>query len=324
MSFNRTCAAFVAVLTTCGLASAQTAIQATTTATVRTGPGYGYASFGQVPSGHTYVGISKSGSWWKICYDGRNGYTNGAYWRGVSGQTGVKVTTNGLNVRTGPSTGYSIVGKVNTGQIFWWATSSSGWYKICWGGTYRWISGMFVTRVNLAGGGSPAPSPAPAPAPPSSSGSKTLNMEYYSQVTGYFCGPATAQNIIRYISGRYYSQWTVNSVVGANSSVGSSAYAIANGIRYFSGQPYTVINSGFSRSRVINNINQNKPVGININTKYLAYVGYRQFFHHTPLKGYTSGGYYINDVGFGPNKWASSSEVYNAVTYHNNLYIVRY
>ena len=175
----------------------------------------------------------------------------------------------------------------------------------------RWTAGMAGVLV-LAAAGSDAQAQ-----------SRNLPMAWYRQVNNYYCGTATAQQVIRYVSGRYYSQYTVNRIVGANPWSGSSCYNIARGIRYYSGQPYTTV-SGFSRARVIRNINANKPVPINFKTRYLAYTGYQNYMHHSPIRGYTSGGFYINDTAWGANRWASTTQVSNAVRYHYNLYIVRY
>ena len=153
--------------------------------------------------------------------------------------------------------------------------------------------------------------------------SRSLPMIWYRQVTGFYCGPATGQMTIRYVSGRYISQYTLARTMGTTSWSGTSAYNIGRAIRIYTGQPYTTV-YGFSRARVIRNINANKPVPINFKTRYLAYAGYRDYMHHSPIKGYTSGGFYIHDSAFGPNRWASTTQVTNAVRYHHNLYIVRY
>ncbi len=314
--------AFIGLMLATSAASAQTALRANDNLNVRTGPSTGYSAFGQMPSGSTYCALEKSGGFWKIQYDNRTGWVNGSYCSTIAGETGVKVTTNSLNVRSGPSTGYSILGTVNTGQVYWWATSSGGFYKINWNGRTGWISGMYVTRVNLSGGSSSGSTTTTNP-PTTTTGSSNLNMSHYFQVNNYFCGPTTAQMIIQYVSGRYYSQYTVNNVVGATSWAGSSAYQVSSGIRAYSGQPYTTV-YGFSASRSRSNISQNKPVHFNFKTRYLAYTGYKDFMHHSVLKGYTSGGFYIHDTAWGPNKWASTTEVTNAVVYHHNLYSVRY
>ena len=315
--------AFVGLLLAASVASAQTALRANDNLNVRTGPGVGYSAFGLMPSGSTYCALEKSGGFWKIQYDNRTGWVNGSYCSTISGQTGVKVIDGPLNVRSGPSTGYSILGSVNVGQVFWWITSSGGFYKINWNGRTGWISGSYVTRVALSGGSTSTTTTNPPTTTTTTTGSSNLNVAHYYQVNNYFCGPATSQIIIQYVSGRYYSQYTVNNVVGANSSVGSSAYQVSSGIRAYSGQTYTTI-SGFSVSRSQSNIRQNKPVHFNFKTRYLAYTGYRDFMHHSVLKGYTSTGFYIHDTAWGPNKWGSYTEVSNAVRYHHDLYSVRY
>ena len=55
-------------------AFSMTALKSTTSLNVRTGPGTGYTVMGLVPAGHVYVGIAKSGDWWKVNYDGRTGW----------------------------------------------------------------------------------------------------------------------------------------------------------------------------------------------------------------------------------------------------------
>ncbi len=136
-------------------AAAQTALQANTNLNVRTGPGTGYSIIGLMPAGSVYCAIEKSSNWWKIQYDSRTGWVSGGYCSTLPGQTGVKVTTTPLNVRGGPGTGYAILGTVNSGQVFWWSTTSSGWYKVNWNGRTGWMSGLYLSRVNLAGTASP-------------------------------------------------------------------------------------------------------------------------------------------------------------------------
>ena len=167
-----TTAVLAFTLSVCGLASAQTCVQATSIANVRTGPGTGYTVIGQVPSGNSYVAASKSGDWWKIYFDGRSGYTYGPLYRTLSGTTGVKVTADLMNVRSGPGTGYTILGKATMGEIFYWTQYAglNGWYKVNWGGRTAYLNGGFVVRVSLPGG-STTPPPPPTEPPPADDGS---------------------------------------------------------------------------------------------------------------------------------------------------------
>ena len=78
-------------------------------------------------------------------------------WSGLSSTTSstspsgvlfrAKVTVSALNVRTGPSTGYSIVGTLGYGTIVNVYGTSGSWYKISYGGYYRWIAGWLTARV---------------------------------------------------------------------------------------------------------------------------------------------------------------------------------
>jgi uncharacterized protein YraI len=308
--------AFAGVLAAQAAARAQTAIKATGTVNVRTGPGTGYGIIGQVPGDHVYVGFERSGDWWKIWYNGGTGWTHASYYTTLSGVTGVKVTTDTLNVRSGPSTGYAILGKVYMGQIHFWTAhaSISPWYKIYWGGGTGYLHGDYVTQVALSGG-SATPPPTGTPS--------NLAMTHQYQVTNYFCGPATAQMVVAYLTGTWVSQYTIASYCGTSPTYGTSLGAVKNAIVHYSGHAY-VSAYGFDRSRAVANIQAYRPVPINIQCRYLAYWGYSWAMHHSPIKGFTSGGFYIHDSWTGPNEWASSTEVWNAVNYHYGLYALRY
>jgi N-acetyl-anhydromuramyl-L-alanine amidase AmpD len=127
-----------------------TAKQCTTSVlNVRSGPSTGYSIIGTMSSGQRYVSIASSGGWYKIYYKNNTGWCSGSYLSTVTGISGVKVDTSSLNVRTGPSTGYSIVGTVSLGQRYVLITTSSGWYKIYWGGGAYWVSGSYSSTFGL-------------------------------------------------------------------------------------------------------------------------------------------------------------------------------
>ena len=228
------------------------------------------------------------------------------------------VNAGTLNVRSGPGTSYGIIGQLSRGTQVHVVSVSGSWSKIDAPKT-GWVASLYLTKVATT---TPTPAPSPNPA------ITNLNMTYYRQHLGYGCGPTTGEMVVLYITGRWYSEETYANVMGSNIPVGSgtSAAEVVKGINHFSGgQTYTLV-KGFSRPRTIANINRNMPVPININCRYLAYRGYVTSLHHSPIKGYTSAGFYIHDTNgrFGPNRWASTTEVSNAVNYHYGLYSVRY
>ncbi len=74
-------------------------------------------------------------------------------WYGLSGGSTssvlfqAKVVAWSLAVRTGPDTGYSIVGGLPYGTIANVYGTSGSWYKIIYAGYYRWVAGWYTIRV---------------------------------------------------------------------------------------------------------------------------------------------------------------------------------
>lgn len=135
-----------------GTTSGTKAVKVTTSVlNVRTGAGTGYAIKGQVYSGQHYISSAASGGWYKIWYDGTEGWISGGYASAVTGVSAVKVTTDVLNVRNGPGTGYSIAGQVYVNQLYFWTQYAglNGWYKIYWRGGLYYIYGGYTTTVQL-------------------------------------------------------------------------------------------------------------------------------------------------------------------------------
>ncbi len=117
---------------------------------VRTGPGTSYSKIGTVRAGQQYVAIDavQSGSltWYKFWFDGAErwcaatGYTKVVPFANV-----VKVTAGTLNVRSGPSTAYSIIGQVHSGEMYVKYSSSGSWYKIWFkGSSSAWVHSAYV------------------------------------------------------------------------------------------------------------------------------------------------------------------------------------
>lgn len=215
------------------------------------------------------------------------------------------VNVDWLNVRSGPGTGYAVIGVLSRGTTVTVVSTYGSWSKIS-APKSGWVYSPYLTNTAHA-----------------TISTRNLSVIWYRQVNGYYCGPTTGQMILRYLTGRYYSQYTLAATMRTSSYSGTSAANVSYGIRAYGGWGYYT-RTGFSRTRVVANINRNVPVHINFKTRYLAYAGYRSTLHHSPIKGYTAGGYYIHDTAWGPDRWASSTEVYNAVVNHYNLFSTRY
>lgn len=106
-----------------------------------------------IPKGAKVDVLEDEGSWWKVEYKGKQGYSYKKYLKEVVTQTvnvELKVNTkeSNLNVRTGPSTNFKIIGKLKKGATVKATEKVDGWYKINYNGQLGYISGDYVKVVN--------------------------------------------------------------------------------------------------------------------------------------------------------------------------------
>ncbi|MBI3272441.1 MAG: penicillin-insensitive murein endopeptidase [Planctomycetes bacterium] len=126
---------------------------------VRSAPSTSASIVGEIPYGQSYVPIAASGSWRKIWFNSGTAWVYGSY-LSPAGVAEGQVTAGSLNVRSGPGTGYSVVGSAPAGS--WWAIvgTSGAWRKIYFGGAARWVHGAYLSTGGLSsgdGGGGSAP-----------------------------------------------------------------------------------------------------------------------------------------------------------------------
>jgi len=131
---------------------------------VRSGPDTTYAKISQLQPGEELMVLSASGDWYKVAIDAsKTGWLAnwlvqeaGAASAGGSGDAsgGIEtvlgiakgtVTTDNLNVRSGPDTTYAKIGQLNTGDSINILASSEGWYQIQTGSLSGWVSVDYVT-----------------------------------------------------------------------------------------------------------------------------------------------------------------------------------
>ncbi|MGP0690366.1 SH3 domain-containing protein [Priestia aryabhattai] len=120
------------------------------TLNVRSGAGTNYAAIGSVTKGQTLSVMSKSGSWYKINYNGRTGYVSSDYVQSSgtttppAESTTYIVTASTLNVRSGAGTSYASIGSVTKGQKLSVVSKSGDWYKINYNGRTGYVSSDYV------------------------------------------------------------------------------------------------------------------------------------------------------------------------------------
>ncbi len=116
---------------------------------VRSGAGTGFGIIGTVANGQIYVSNATSNGWNRIYYDNRQGWCSSQYLTRRTGGIGRRVTASSLNVRSGPSTGNSIIGSCTSGEVFVANTLQNGWLRIYYRGAQYWISAQYTSTVQF-------------------------------------------------------------------------------------------------------------------------------------------------------------------------------
>jgi len=162
---------------------------------LRSGPGMNYSVIACLNRGTSVTVTDRSNStWYSIVYNGQSGFMSSSYLSIQGSQTQPEVSTDGssgyvnamyVRMRSGPSTGSSILGEYNTGKALTITGSSNGWTAVVVDGKAGYIYSSYVSSgsysggsssgsnagsddsdyVIFGGGSSQAPQPTPTPAP---------------------------------------------------------------------------------------------------------------------------------------------------------------
>jgi uncharacterized protein YgiM (DUF1202 family) len=117
---------------------------------LRTGPGTGYTVILVIPKGASVNLVSISSGWAQVIYSGRTGYVSATYL-----STGAPVSSPGasqytyttlykLNLRSGPSTSYSVLVVIPQGTPITVLETANGWHKASYGGKTGYVSAGYV------------------------------------------------------------------------------------------------------------------------------------------------------------------------------------
>lgn len=115
----------------------------------RNGAGTSYSIIKVLNKGEKVEVISESNGWSKVKHDSRLGYVASQYIDKTTTNYIIKeVNTDGLNVRTGPSTSYASIGKLNTGDKVEVISESAGWSKINYNNKTAYVSSGYLKAVS--------------------------------------------------------------------------------------------------------------------------------------------------------------------------------
>lgn len=143
--------------------AAQTATVNVDRVNLRSGPGTETALVGQAYKGNKLPVLAKSGDWYKVQVAGKTAWVAG-WLVGIQGTTSTSqaaapsvtqasgkvavVTSDTLNVRSGPGTNYNIAGKVKKGDRLNVLSQSGDWVKVQNGNVTGWVANWLVSIQN--------------------------------------------------------------------------------------------------------------------------------------------------------------------------------
>jgi stage II sporulation protein D len=133
----------------------QTGVVTASALNVRNGPGTKNHKVGMLVKGTKVTLLEKHGEWYKISYNGLQGYVSADYIKVQDAAptpnppasnlgTGT-VTASTLNVRSGAGTSFTRIGSLKKGAKITLLSSSNGWYKIQSGSLVGFVSSKYVT-----------------------------------------------------------------------------------------------------------------------------------------------------------------------------------
>lgn len=100
------------------------------------------------PKNDCVVIISKSGEWYKVNYNLQEGYMHEDYLDAATKENAElgygKVTGNGVNLRSGPSTSYGVSAVASQGAKCYIIGLNEGWYKVIYNGTVCYIRSDYL------------------------------------------------------------------------------------------------------------------------------------------------------------------------------------
>ncbi len=149
-------------------ATAATGIINTNFVNIRSGPATTYNIVGHLDQGSTVEILGSKNDWYQIKSGPLNGWVRNDLIN-LQKEYSLKVTANGVNLRSGPGTTYNVVGSADSGDILTLLDTRGDWYQVkTAGGSTAYINGSFVQKIEKTAS-TPAPSSGqqtPAPVKP--------------------------------------------------------------------------------------------------------------------------------------------------------------
>lgn len=259
---------------------------------VRAGASTGSAVVASLKKGSYITLLQRSGSWWQVEYaKGRTGYCHADYITIVEG-TPAQVTTNsdGLNVRSGPGTGYNRVAWLAMGETVLRLSTSGGWSRVLYHGTKTgYVSAQYLFGGTSSGGTSPGNSAISLSVP-----SFKQNDSRWANVKIGSSGKTFAQIGCATTAIAMMESYRTGTTIYPNAMAQKLNYTSSGNV-YWPGHFVTVTDSTNYLSRIYEQLKQGKPVLFGAKNSY----GTQHWVVITGFAGgsVSAGNFTINDPG---------------------------
>ncbi len=148
-----------------------------------------------LPRGTVVVVTGKSDGWYQVAYKGYTGYMSADYLELSSSADAAlgdgTVTGNAVNIRSGPGTGYSVVGTRDKGATLSVTGVSDNWYKVSLNGSDGYIRSDYLS-LGSGSGTSTSSGSGSSVSVTEASGTGTINASYVRLRSG----PSTSYSIL--------------------------------------------------------------------------------------------------------------------------------
>ena len=129
------------------------AVVTATSLRLRSGPGSSYSTLSYAPKGDVVVLLGKTGDWYKVIYNLKEGYMHSNYLTAAT-QENVElgwgsVCGSGVSVRTGPGTGYSRITYAGLNDRVYIIGINNQWFKVIYGSQIGYIRSDYVTLTEI-------------------------------------------------------------------------------------------------------------------------------------------------------------------------------
>ena len=270
-------------------------------------------------NGEVVVVVDQIGDWYKVIYDLQDGYMHSDYLSVLDRENAElgygRINDTYVNVRTGPSTDYSVVRMSNEGDLAYIIGLNCGWYKVIYGEDICYIRSDYVDLTEV---------------PYENDASNKSPLFFRGGVS---IGVSPSASLLNSSSGNTDSSDTGSGSVSENASIGQQ---MADKALTYNGYPYVwggaSPSTGFDCSGLVYYIAKcfgySIPHGSTSQYAYGTYVeksdlqpGDFVFFENTYTEGISHVGIYLGNGDF---IHASSSETGVKISNLNEAYYINH